>query len=39
MKETKKKVVNIKEYKEKRKQKKVNRNELLDLIIQIATLK
>ena len=39
MKETKKKVVNIQEYKEKRKQKKVDRNELIALIKQIATLK
>ena len=39
MKETKKKVVNIKEYKEKRKQKEVDRNELIALIKQIATLK
>ena len=39
MKETKKKVVNIQEYKEKRKQKEVDRNELIALIKQIATLK
>ena len=38
MKETKKKVVNIQEYKEKRKQKEVDRNELIALIKQIATL-
>ena len=39
MKETKKKVVNIQEYKEQRKQKEVDRNELIALIKQIATLK
>ena len=39
MKKTKKKVVNIQEYKEKRKQKEVDRNELIALIKQIATLK
>ena len=39
MKETKKKVVNIQEYKEKRKQKEVDRNELIALIKQIAKLK
>ena len=39
MKETKKKVVNIQEYKDKRKQKEVDRNELIALIKQIATLK
>ena len=39
MKETKKKVVNIQEYKENRKQKEVDRNELIALIKQIATLK
>ena len=38
MKETKKKVVNIQEYKEKRKQTEIDRNELA-LIKQIATLK
>ena len=39
MKETKKKVVNIQEYKEKRKQKEEDRNELIALIKQIAILK
>lgn len=33
MKETKKKVVNIQEYKEKRKQTEIDRNELIALIL------
>ena len=39
MKETKKKVVNMQEYKEKRKKTEVDRNELIALIKQIAMLK
>ena len=39
MKETKKKVVNMQEYKEKRKQTEVDRNERIALIKQIAMLK
>ena len=39
MKESKKKVVNIQEYKQKRKQTEVDRNELIALIKQIASLK
>lgn len=39
MKKTKKKVVNIQEYKQKRKKTEVDRNELLALIKQIALLK
>ena len=39
MKETKKKVVNMQEYKEKRKQTEVDRNELIALIKQIEMLK
>lgn len=39
MKESKKKVVNIQEYKQKRKHKEVDRNELIALIKQIAALK
>lgn len=39
MKESKKKVVNIEEYKQKRKQTEIDRNELIALIKQIASLK